>query len=118
MYNDYNNLWSQRKSIDNLSGFPIIVERYTIPVYKGSTLTTLFQFPFSLSDSDVVSIILGNPITLEDAEITKTADDTVSVTWDAEIIADLEEDSSNFRVCVTKGDGTVHTFNEISIKVF
>lgn len=107
-----------RHSIDNVPGFPIIVEDFVIPVFKGSTLTTEFQFPFDLLNTDVVSIVDGSPIELDDAVVTQINDNTVSVTWSSDIIDDLESDNNSFRVRVDRADGTVKTYNEISIRIF
>lgn len=111
-----------RHSIDNITGRPIVVADYTIPVYKGSTLITEFQFPFNLQDSDIVEITLGNPEILEDATITKIADDVVSILWDADIIEQLVTSTTtvtnSFRIKVTNSDtNVVKVYNEIKILV-
>lgn len=116
-----NNCWdySQRRSIDSIPGFPIIIEDFVIPVFKGSTLTTEFQFPFNLTEDDLVSVAFGSPETLETATITKISDNTVSVTWSAETIDGLDSSGTNsFRMMVERADGTIKTYNEISIRIF
>lgn len=110
---------SGRRSIDGSAGFPIIVEYFTIPVFKGSTLTTHFEFPFNLATGDEVTIVYGSPEILEDATIVQINPTTVSVTWAVEVIEALDDTALNtLRVRVTRPNGEVHTYNEIAIKIF
>lgn len=109
-----------RHSIDNVTGRPIVIADYTIPVYKGSTLITEFQFPFVLQDSDQVTIVQANPEILDDPEIIKTGVDLVTIRWDADVIAELSTSTTavpnSFRVRVTNSDtGIVKVYNEIKI---
>lgn len=103
------------RSIDYVTGKPS--EDYIISVFKGSTLTTEFQFPFNLDLNDIVSIVYGDPIELNDAVITRISENTVSVTWAANIIDILDSDANSFRVSVEREDGTIKNYNEIKIRV-
>ena len=109
-----------RHSIDNVTGRPIVVADYTIPVYKGSTLITEFQFPFNLQVTDTVEVVMGNPEILNDAEVAQTGVDLVSIRWDADIIAQLVTATTaipnSFRVRVSNSDtDIVRVYNEIKI---
>lgn len=107
-----------RHSIDNIPGFPIIVEDFVIPVFKGSTLTTEFQFPFVLENSDVISVTDAEPEDLINADIVRVNSDTISITWPSEIIEDLQNQGNSFRVRVDRADGTVKVYNKITIRIF
>lgn len=108
-----------RNSIDTVSGVPIIVEDFVIPVFKGSTLSTDFRFPFELTNTDIISIVDAAPISLENISILEVDKNTRTLTWDAVDIEELEVgDTGTFRVKVERADGTVKTYNEISIRVF
>lgn len=109
-----------RHSIDNVTGRPIVIADFTIPVYKGSTLITEFQFPFTLQNSDTVEVVMGSPEILEDATIVKTGSDLVTIRWDTDVTSELEEATSgapnSFRIRVTNSvSGIVKVYNEIKI---
>lgn len=108
-----------RHSIDNVSGRPIYVEDYVIPVFKGSTLTAEFQFPFDLTDDHLVTVV-SSQSTLEDGVVTKIADNAVSITWSSDIIEPFAVGSKNlFRVKVENIETeVVNTYNEITIRPF
>lgn len=109
-----------RYSIDNVTGRPIVVADYTIPVYKGSTLTTEFQFPFNLQDSDTIDVVQANPEILADVEIARIGNDLIVIKWDADIISQLitatTTVTNSFRIRVTNSNtGIVKVYNDIKI---
>ncbi len=108
-----------RHSIDNVTGRPIYIEDYVIPVYKGSTLITEFEFPFDLTAQDEISVTLGNPETLNEATIVKTGTRLATIRWEDDVIADLATTGINtFRVRVENSStGIVRVYNEIKIKL-
>lgn len=116
--NGYHN-FGGRHSIDDVSGRPIYIEDFVLPTFKNSTLICEFEFPFTLSDADTVSIISDNDILL-DPSITKISDNTVSIRWEDSVTTELESNSvKTFRVKVTNSDtGIVKTYNEITIKLY
>jgi hypothetical protein len=108
-----------RQSIDTVSGVPIIVEDFVIPVFKGSTLSTDFRFPFELENSDIISIANATPEVLENVSIVEVDKNTRTLTWNASDIEELEVgNTGTFRVKVERSDGSVKTYNEITIRVF
>lgn len=109
-----------RHSIDHVTGRPIYVEDYVIPVFKGSTLTAEFEFPFTLNDNHTFTVVSASHPTLEDATITKISDKAISITWSYDIIDAFLVGSNNlFRVRVANTDTSeVKTYNEITIRPF
>lgn len=114
MHNHYG-----RHSIDNVTGRPIYIEDYVIPVYRGSTLITEFLFPFDLTDADEITVTLGNPEILDEATVLKTGTRLATIRWEDSVIAELTSSTTNtFRVRVENSDtGIVRTYNEIKIKL-
>lgn len=109
-----------RHSIDNVSGRPIYVEDYVIPVFKGSTLTAEFQFPFTLTGDHLVTVVSPTAPTLEDGVVTQINENTVSITWASTIIEPFAVGSKNlFRVRVEDVETEeVKVYNEITIRPF
>lgn len=109
-----------RHSIDHVSGRPIYVEDYVIPVFKGSTLITEFQFPFNLTVNHDVSIVSEAFPILEDATVSDVDDNTVSIRWEAETIDTFEVGvNPTFRVRVSNTQtNEVKIYNLITIRPF
>lgn len=109
-----------RHSIDNVTGMPLYIEDFVIPVFKGSTLITDFRFPFALTGDHVITVIYGDPEELEDCDIQVINGNTVSIKWDSDIISELNDLSNNtFRVRVENiVTGIVKVYNEIKIQIF
>jgi hypothetical protein len=109
-----------RHSIDNVTGRPIYIEDYVIPVFKGSTLETEFQFPFTITDDYEFSVISDSAPDLEDATITQTSNNVITIRWEAETIDGYSVGSNNtFRV---RAEDTltneVKVYNLITIRIF
>lgn len=114
MHNHYG-----RHSIDHVTGRPIYIEDYVIPVYRGSTLITEFLFPFDLTNDDEVTVTLGNPEILDDATVVRSGPRMVTIRWEDSVIAELTATTTNtFRIRVeNSATGIVRTYNEIKIKL-
>lgn len=108
-----------RHSIDDVSGRPIYVEDFILPTFKGSTLIAEFQFPFNLKPSHNITIVSANE-QLSTVTISKIADNTVSIRWEADTITNLETQSvKTFRVRVEDSETEiVKVYNEITIKLY
>lgn len=108
-----------RHSIDNVSGRPIYVEDYVIPVFKGSTLIAEFQFPFSITNLDVAVISEAYPI-LEDATVSGVDSNTVSIRWESSVIDTFDVGTNpTFRVSVFNSQtNETKNYNLITIRPF
>lgn len=106
-----------RYSIDSITGLPIYIENFTLPVFKGSTLITEFQFPSDLLDTDVVTVVQGSPVALNDGQVLKISDNAVVVRWEASVIAGLDEDDTNTcRIQVRNtASGIIKVYNLLTI---
>src|SRR5215217_6587619 len=111
--------FGNRHSVDDVSGRPIYVEDYILPTFEGSTLIAEFQFPFTLTDFDTVSIVSENS-SLISPTITKIEDNTVSINWPASVISALTSTSiKTLRVRVENSEtGIVKVYNQLTIKLF
>lgn len=112
--------YTKRYSIDRVSGRPIYIEDYIIPVFKGSTLETEFQFPFTLTSDHEVSIVSDTTPSLEEATVTQLEQNLVSIRWEADVIEPFDVGSTNtFRVRVLNtATAEVKVYNLITIQVF
>lgn len=111
--------FGNRHSVDDVSGRPIYVEDFILPVFEGSTLIADFEFPFTLTNFDEVSVISANE-DLTTPTVTKISDNAVTIRWESSVIAGLTSSSiKKFRVRVENSDtAVVKVYNEITIKLY
>lgn len=109
-----------RYSIDSVTGLPVYIESFVLPVFKGSTLITEFQFPNDLLDTDVVTVTAGIPSTLNGGSVLKISSNAVAVRWEANVISALTEETTNtFRIQVENTvTGIIKVYNLITIGLF
>lgn len=108
-----------RHSIDDVSGRPIYIEDFILPTFEGSTLIADFQFPFTLTNEDEITIVSANA-DLTTPTITRETENTVTIRWESSVIAGLTSSSiKKFRVRVANSNtGVVKVYNEITIKLY
>lgn len=108
-----------RHSIDDVSGRPIYVEDYILPTFEGSTLIVEFEFPFTLTNDHVVSVISEN-VSLTSASVTRLDEKSVSIRWEASTISNLSASSvKTLRIRVENTvTGIVKVYNELTIKLY
>lgn len=108
-----------RHTIDDVSGRPIYVEDYILPVFEGSTLIVEFEFPFTLSANDTVTVVSANS-DLTSPTITTLNSNSVSINWSANSISTLTASSTKtLRIRVENSvTGIVKVYNELTIKLY
>lgn len=106
-----------RYSIDSVTGLPIYIENFVLPVFKGSTLITEFQFPSDLLDTDVVTVVQGSPVGLNSGSVLKVGSNLVAVRWEASLISTLNEaDENTCRIQVENTvTGIIKVYNQLTI---